>query len=404
MKKMKRLHVFLSMVLCLVMAVSFSACSSGGSSGSGSGGASNASSGGAADAAGSGGGDAVGGAYTIGHAQLGPDWIMVEYQRLMDVEMKVENPAGKLEYSLCDFQSDKMQNSIQSFIGNGADAINWYAIFAALTPTILKMCEDANVPMGIGHIPPLPEQYEALLASPIFTGYVGGDLYFAGYQLGELAAKNGGTKAIIEIGVPGTFDMESKRQGFTDGFEANGGKVLEYVSASTPAEALPKSTDMLNAHPDADVAYAGTGFHCVGLMTAVSNLNRQDTVKVYSSDLDLDLMEPVRTGAIVAGDAGSQVEMILANALTLNWLDGHPILDENGKPPILDNLHNCLVTKDNIDKIEEIFVDGDCFSPEMMKHFLYAYNPDVSYADFQDFADNYDYEWFLEFRKSFGLE
>jgi hypothetical protein len=39
-----------------------------------------------------------------------------------------------------------------------------------------------------------------------------------------------------------------------------------------------------------------------------------------------------------------------------------------------------------------------------MKHFLYAYNPDVSYQDFQDFADNYNYEWFLEFRKSFGLE
>ena len=329
---------------------------------------------------------------------------MAEYSRLMEELLKVHNPNGVFDYSLADFQADNMQNAIQSYLGSGVDAINWYAIFAAVTPNIIQMCEDAGVPVGIGHIPPTPDQYEMLQASPVFTGYTGGNLYWAGYQLGEQAIKNGGTVAIIEIGVPGTYDMESKRTGFTDAFEAGGGKVVAYSSASTPAEALPKSLDMLNAHPDTDVAYAGTGFHCVGLMQAVRNLNREDTVKIYSSDIDLDLTQPVRDGIVAAADGGSQVEMILSLALTLNWLDGHKILDENGKAPILDNMKNLLVTIDNVEYYQRVFVDSNCFTTDMFKHFLYRYNPDVSYQTFKDFADNYNYEWFMEFRKSFGAD
>jgi ribose transport system substrate-binding protein len=316
--------------------------------------------------------------------------------------MRAHHPNSTFEYSLADFQSDNMRNAIQSYIGSGVDAIYWYAIFAALTPIIVSMCEQANVPVGIGHIPPTPDQYEMLLASPVFTGYVGGNLYWAGYQLGEQAIRDGGRVAIIEIGVPGTFDMESKRTGFTDAFEAGGGQVVAYASASTPDEALPKSTDMLNAHPDVDVAYAGTGFHCVGLMQAVRNLNRQDTVKIYTSDVDLDLVQPIRDGLLAAGDGGSQVEMILALALIINWLDGHQILDPNGNAPIFDDMRNCLITADNVDEFQRVIVDNNCFTLEMFRHFLYRYNPDVSYQTYKDFVDNYDYEWFMEFRRSFG--
>ena len=388
--KKRNVRIFSAALMCIAILFSLAGCASGTP-------ASNAPAGEAS-------GEKELVAYRVGHSQLGPDWIMAEYSRLMEELMKVHHPNGVFDYSLADFQADNMQNAIQSYLGSGVDAINWYAIFAAVTPNIIKMCEDAGVPVGIGHIPPTPDQYEMLQASPVFTGYTGGNLYWAGYQLGEQAIKNGGTVAIIEIGVPGTYDMESKRTGFTDAFEAGGGKVVAYSSASTPAEALPKSLDMLNAHPDADVAYAGTGFHCVGLMQAVRNLNREDTVKIYSSDIDLDLTQPVRDGIVAAADGGSQVEMILSLALTLNWLDGHKILDENGKAPILDNMKNILVTIDNVEYYQRVFVDSNCFTTDMFKHFLYRYNPDVSYQTFKDFADNYNYEWFMEFRKSFGAD
>jgi len=385
MLKKKTLSILLAIAICVAMTASLAACGD---------------SGGPAPS-----GDAPGdGAYRIGHSMLGPDWIMAEYTRLMIETMKAHHPDGVFDYSLADFQSDNMRNAIQSFIGSGVDAINWYPIFASLTPVIVDMCEAAGVPVGAGHIPPPPEQYPHLLASSVFTGYVGGDLYWAGYQLGEQAIRDGGTVAIINIGVPGTFDMESKRQGFTDAFEAGGGRVAAYASANTPADALPKALDMLNAHPDADTAYAGTGFHCVGLMQAVRNLNRHDSVRIYTSDVDLDLIQPIRDGLVAAGDGGSQVEMILALALTLNWLDGHRILDSNGNPPIIDNMRNILVTIDNVDEFDRIFVQNDCFTPEMMQHFLYRHNPNVSYQTFRNFTDNYDWEWFLEFRKSFGAD
>jgi ribose transport system substrate-binding protein len=343
-------------------------------------------------------GETAGDPYHIGYTNMGSDWILLYFQDLCEAVVERENPDNIFEAVNADYQTDKMQSGIQSLLSAGAQGINYYGIYSTLTLEVIQMCEEKDAVFAMGHLAPYEDQYDALLASKSFAGSVNADLYETGYQLGALAIEDGGSVAVVIAGPVGTPDMDAKLAGFTAGFEDNGGKVVGDEHCNFPTEAVDKSTNLLSAHPDVDTAYSCTGVFAIGMNTAIKNQNRE--INHYVSDLDSDLLDLLMDGTIKAGDGGSVVEMIMAQLLIMNSLEGNPILDESGKAPIVTDLKPLIITQDNADVFKKTFLIENPFTNEMIDHFLYSKNPDLAWADFDEFFENYDWDWFLEFREN----
>jgi ribose transport system substrate-binding protein len=84
----------------------------------------------------------------------------------------------------------------------------------------------------------------------------------------------------------------------------------------------------------------------------------------------------------------------------LNYLDGHPILDENGQAPMSNGVKFVTVTKDNTDDFENYWLNSHPFTPDDYKNLCYRYNPNVTWQDYVDLLDNYNFDNRVEALKS----
>jgi ribose transport system substrate-binding protein len=373
----------LLVLLALLLTLSLAACG---------GGQEESASGNAENAEGASGGEDP---YHIGFTLLGTDWVLNYMRTEAEYTVMTENQANGWEYISADFSTDKMQSGVQSMLSSGIDGLIYSGIYTTLTSTIIADCEAAGTAFVMSEFPPLEDQIEELRASEQFVGYFGANVYGQGYQLGEIAARQGGTVALTISGPIGDTSHDLRVAGFTAAFEEGGGKVVGNAHCNFPTEAIDKSSDLLAAHPDVDAVYGATGVHTLGMVNALKNHNRTDTVKVYCTELDSDLLPEVRAGRMI-GDGGTAAEFVLATTLLLNRLAGHPILDDEGRQPVSDEMLPLVITAENADSFEKEFIDEHPFTETMVKKFLWKYNPDVSWADYRDFIDTYSLDMIVE--------
>ena len=118
---------------------------------------------------------------------------------------------------------------------------------------------------------------------------------------------------------------------------------------------------------------------------------------VYGTDVDPNVIKGIKEGKITAatGAAGTYCGTF-ASLLLINYLDGHPVLDENGKAPATKGIETIMIDKDNVEDFEENWINNEIFTPEEIQSLLYRYNPDVTWADYEDMIKNYNFESRME--------
>ena len=103
-----------------------------------------------------------------------------------------------------------------------------------------------------------------------------------------------------------------------------------------------------------------------------------------------DLIDYIEQGVIQAMNGGNHVNGAISLCLLVNYLDGHQILDADGKPPVLDYLSTYLITPDNAAHFKALYADESCFiSDEQFQSLLYKYNPDVTVDTYDEFLKTY---------------
>ena len=89
-------------------------------------------------------------------------------------------------------------------------------------------------------------------------------------------------------------------------------------------------------------------------------------------------------------NGGNHVNGSIAECLLINYLDGHPILNEDGSKPFLDYLQAYLITPDNAAGFAKLYENANVFiTDEMYQSLLYRNNPDVSLETFDAFLKGY---------------
>lgn len=330
----------------------------------------------------------TGDTYSLAYGEMGEGVWVIDYYMLSTQDL-VEALGHKFTYTASDFTADKMQSDIQSLLTSGIDGLFYYGAFPTITQSVADMCDEYDTPFVMVDQLPANEYADIVQASSSFVGAVGSDPYKVGYQMGEYAASNGGTKALIIAAGEGDAAHDGRTNGFVDGFEANGGEIAA-ISRAEMSEAATSAEDLLTANPDVDTWYGTSADHGVFILSALENAGRDD-IMVYCTDGDGTSVKYVKEGKLIA-DGGGVINGTVAACLLINALDGHPILDADGKAPIFNECLNFIINEDNADGFNEQWIEKYPLAAEDYQELLYRYNPDVDYDTFVEFLQNYSYE------------
>lgn len=289
-----------------------------------------------------------------------------------------------------DFTPDKETANVQNFCSAGVNGIDLQPAGVTNLIQMGQICQSAKVAFVLNTFLGNDSDREKLAESnPYYVGAIANDLYADGKGVAELALADGVKTALIIGGNIGDNTQDLRISGFKDAFLAGGGTVLAEARCTSAAEAPTKAADMLSAHKDAQCLYAMVGDYIPGSLTAIKNAGLEGKISIYMSGVDSTSAGFIKDGTVKAGCDGLFIASLIAPTLLLNYLDGHPIKDENGKAPTLLNAE-FKVDQKNIDAYMSIFcTDGvNPITDDMLKSLCWRYNPDVTYQTYVDLMNN----------------
>lgn len=292
------------------------------------------------------------------------------------------------------FTVDKLITDAQNQISQGVDGMVFWSAADTLFRPFSELCESTKTPFALGDKYPMGDDTKAMLReNPYFAGAISTDDYTTGVKMAELALADGHRTAVLIGAAVGDINHDLRLSGFTKAFTGGGGEVLGEFHCADPSEAVQKANDALTAYPDVDCVFGSGGDYSQGLLSALESAGRAGDLPIYGVDIDPNVIAGIRNGTIraAAGACGPYCAGI-AGALLVNYLDGHPVLDENGQAPMTNGLNAIFVDSTNVDDFEEYWINNQIFSPEVYQNLLYRNNPDVTWQDYLDLIDNYSFE------------
>lgn len=335
----------------------------------------------------SGGSDDGGTAYEIGFNVWGAG--DPTFDLMFDVAEQSLKAYGVNSSNSCDEnQADKELQNIQNFISAGVDGILMQCTAESVLPQAAAECLKSKVPFALSTFVGRDDDRADLRENnEYYVGAVDSNLHDEGYLIGEEAASHGVKKVVLIGGNVGDDNFELRIDGFTESFvDAGGGTILDSARCSSPAEGQEKANALLSANPDAEAVYVMVGSYLPGTVAAMETLGMD--LPIYITNANADTVPYIRDGTVVAATSGNELVGAVAGALLINYLDGHQILDADGKAPQLTNV-GFVVDQNNIDDFEELFVNDLPYTDEVLQTLVWRYNPEVTYDTFVDFVENH---------------
>lgn len=363
--KKKTIKRALALTLALCMSASLTACGGGNDSGSGGGNPS----------------------YHIGYNTWGAGTATFDF--MSDVTVAALEAYGAASTRASDdHMADKELQNIQNFISGQVDGIIMQSTADPTLPKAAEECADAGIPFVLAVFTgDDADRAEIRENNNYYLGAVNADMYAEGYIIGQAAIEDGHKTAVMVGGNVGDNHMEQRIAGFTQAFATEGGgTILDSARCSSPAEGQEKSNALLSANRDADCLFAMVGDYVPGAVNAMETLGLE--IPVYVTNANTDAIGYIRSGKIAAATTGNDLVCAVAAALMINYLDGHQILDADGKAPELKSV-GFRIDADNVDDYEKLFLNNMPFTDEVLQTLVYRCNEDVTYDTFVDFVENH---------------
>lgn len=336
-------------------------------------------------------GDAAGASYTIGYNNFGVGAYPLDLNE-KETTYAIETAGSQIKVANDNFTVDNVITDVKNLISSNVDGVVVWCAADTLYNSLNDLMLDAKMPFALGDKYPTSEDTIAKFQeNEFFAGAVSTDDTITGANMAERAWEDGHKTALIVAAAQGDTNHDARVKGFTEKFEELGGKVLGTVRCADPSEAVQKSGDLLAAHKDADCLYGSGGDYSIGALSAMESAGVE--MPVYGTDVDPNVIQGIKDGKISAatGAAGTYCGTFAA-LLLINYLDGHPILNEDGKAPATKGVKTIMITKDNVDDFEEYWINNEIFSEEELQSLLYRYNENVTWADYEKMIDEYNFE------------
>jgi ribose transport system substrate-binding protein len=330
-------------------------------------------------------------AYTFGYNNFGQGAYPLDMNE-KETTYALQSVGMNIKVANNEFTVDKIITDAQNLVSSKVDGLLVWSAADTLYSSFNDLTSSSKTPFVLGDKFPLGDDTKAMLRqNPYFAGAISTQDSEAGAQLAKKALEDGHKTAIIVAAAVEDTNHDLRVAGFTKAFEEGGGKVLGVVHCANPSEAVQKSNDILTAYPNAECLYGSGGDYSMGALSAMQSKGIK--MPIYGTDVDPNVIKALKAGDVIEanGAAGPYCAGIAA-MLMVNYLDGHQIKDENGQIPMSNGLKFITVTKDNADEFEKYWLNGHPFTPEDYKKLLYRFNPNVTWKDYQDLLDSYNYD------------
>ena len=340
--------------------------------------------------------DAFPSSYTIGFSSHGAGMWIIDLCRL-HVQHYLEDVMGFSFQSVsANFSAEQMVKDIQNSCQAGQDGHMYTNTWGTIMETCSDIFESTETPWVNYDQMISEDMIGTARENPYFVGAVGGNAYDQGYSVGLKAAEDGYKKAAVIAGAIGDTVVDQRLAGFADAFATGGGEIVSQARCSDPSEATTKGDDLVAAYGDKiDCLFGQNSEFLIPAMHALENFGYIDNVALYTAEPDGECLDMIRNGELSAVIPFGQLASPLASILLINYLDGHPLLDENGEAPYLNSIPVWMVTPENADIYQKYTIDGFEMADEDYQNLLYRNNPDVTYESFRTFVENYDYDYMV---------
>lgn len=234
-------------------------------------------------------------------------------------EEEGEKQGFKVEVQIANDDDAQQLSQVQSMLQKEPCALALNAVKSEPGAAIVKAANDAGVPVFTVNVTISEDALKAQGAS--IVQYLGADNYAGGKQMAEMALKDLGEDAELNIGFvsePDEVPVLERDKGFeeTIAADANAEVVSKVDGNVKPDDSLRVTTEMMSGNPDINLIFASTGPATYGALQA---LKGDDDVKVYGFCAAEEPLTEQYAGC-VAQEPESYGQQVVQQVK--GWLDG----------------------------------------------------------------------------------
>lgn len=354
----KKWTKLMSLVLALAMMFALAAC---GSQGSGSGAASTGgSSSGTSDGA-EGNASTGDGDLTIGVVIWSTDdGLGADSKKALDAA--AEALGINLIYRTGSYDAENQTTDYENLIAAGVDGIMCTTLVDTSTDELLKICEDAGIPMQLMFRNIIDEEaYNYCMSSDQFAGYVVEDEENAGAKMVDKLLDEGCEAIGLVFREAGNGVIDRRQAGVLARLEEL--DVPYYTTTitntATATDASDATAQLVAAYPDIDgiIMSSGSNGSIDGLITYLEGTD----IKLTSFDTPADLSGSFEAGNLVMVVSGTQIDPLYALINLYNKIQGQPFSDT---PTEIQSNYIYLETVEDVATYDEYFGTFQTYTPD----------------------------------------
>lgn len=280
--------------------------------------------------------------YKIAVLLPGPTGYFVATKEGVDAAAAENNIS--IEYADAQWDASKQLSQAEDFMVKGVDLIALCSVDSGAGEKIVKSANESNIPVlaftnAIGTAE--SGEYEGLVS------YVGQNEVNTGAVTGEVAKSllgEGGGKAILIEGVPGTTPQINRKKGLEQALEGSGIEIIYNQTSNWEKEqALKIVEDLIQKKTEFDIVICQDDNSATGAGQALKEAGIKDKVKVVGLGGSKDGLAAIKDGTIDGTTYMSAVEEgRTAIETALKFLKGESV------EPVTE-IKQVEVNKDNVD-------------------------------------------------------
>lgn len=288
----------------------------------------------------------------------------------------------KLVYRTGSYDAENQTTDFENLIAAGVDGIMCTTLVDTSTDELLKICEDAGIPMQLMFRNIIDKDaYDYCMASKDFAGYVVEDEEGAGAAMVDKLAAEGCKSIGLMFREAGNGVIDRRQSGVVDRL-----KELNMTYHTTTITNTASATDMTDAaaqltgaYPDIDgmICSSGSNGTIDGLITYLSGSN----IKLTSFDTPADLTGSFAAGNLVDLTTGAQIDPLYALVNLYRKITGNPFSDT---PTEIHSNYIYLENADDINTYDANFSSFKTYTADEIVNLT-----KMSYDDYVKEVSNY---------------
>lgn len=235
----------------------------------------------------------------------------------------------KLIYRTGSFDAENQTIDYENLIAAGVDGIMCTTLVDSSTDELMKICEDAGIPMQLMFRNIIDEEARNYcMNSDLFAGYVVEDEEGAGAAMVDKLLADGCKEIGLINREAGNGVIDRRQAGVLSRLEELSVPyhVTTITNTATATDAADATAQLLAAYSDIDGLIMSSGSN--GSIDGVITYLEGSDVKLTSFDTPADLTGSFEAGNLVMVVSGSQIDPMYALINLYNKINGHPFSEK----------------------------------------------------------------------------